>query len=393
MMQYASFEITSAGATINIPYTPNGYQPIRVYSTGTVTLAGPVVIAVAGTVQPNMPIPIRWDAKLNLNSQSVTVCGTSLPQDIVNQPGMIEVVNGGSSYQVQYAPDNITRPQDNPGVTVVNVPTSGTLTVKPGTDKSVYYLVGAPTTLAGNYTVSVDTTGLTDSAQVSFLIGAGTTIGANTFTVEGEVVSAFNALYGGTRIDCVYSSTASAMLVTNVNSISVGGLDASALGSSDDGKVVQYNYSTGQFEAAFLKAANFGTAFSPVYFVKTRVPASEVLALNAKKKTLVAAPGSGKYIRPVYWDLYNDFQSTAYATNTDIALRIDTATEDIAVDEYILLSTGNRILSVPFTVTPGSTTASQYVTNKALQLYAKGGNPTAGDSDIFSYLWYTIVTL
>ena len=127
--------------------------------------------------------------------------------------------------------------------------------------------------------------------------------------------------------------------------------------------------------------------------MKTRISASEVLALNSTKKTIVAAPGAGKYIRPIAWDTYCDFNSAAYATNTDLALRVDTATEDIAVDSNILLSTGGRILTVPVGVVPGSTTANQYVVNKALQVYVQSGNPTAGNSDIFSYLWYTIVTL
>lgn len=393
-MEYVSLEIVSGGLVFPIPLIGTIYMPIRLYTAGTVTLSGPVSISFAGSPLVGKPARIRWDARLVKGGQSVTICGTELAQDIVNQPGVIEVLNDGTGYTVQYLPDQITRPQDNQGTTTVSIPNAGgSLVVTPGTNKSTYYLVGGPTTLANNYTVTVDTTGLTDGAKQTFFIGAGTTIGSNVFTVCGQVINAYDALNGGIRIDTEFSS-ASGLLVTYVNrSVVPDKLSVAGLGSGDNGKIPYYDFASGKFVYGFLPAASFGTAFAPVYVAKTRLLAASILTGNATPINMVAAPGAGKFIDVVSWANRITFVSAAYATNTTLAARHVGGASDLLTDAAIMLSTASRMLRSNTEGVVSGTTNSQIVENTGIEAYVKTGDPTAGNSDIFSYLWYTVNTI
>lgn len=393
-MEYVSLEIVSGGLVFPIPLIGSNYMPIRLYSTGTVTLAGPVTISFVGSPLIGKPARIRWDARLVKNAQSVTVCGVELAQDIVNQPGVIEVLNNGSGYTVQYLPDQITRPQDNQGTTTVSIPNAGgSLVVTPGTNKSTYYLVGGPTTLANNYTVTVDTTGLTDGAKQTFFIGAGTTIGANVFTVCGQVINAYDALNGGVRIDAEFSST-SGLLVTYVNqSLVPDKLSVAGLGSGDNGKIPYYDFASGKFVYGFLPAASFGSSFAPVYIAKTRLLTASILTGNATPIGLVSAPGAGKFIDVLSWANRIVYSSSAYATNTTLAARHVGGATDLLTDANIMLSTASRMLRSRTEGVLSGTTNGQIVENAGIEAYVKTGNPTAGNSDIFTYLWYTVNTI
>lgn len=390
-MEYASIEVTSSGLTFAIPFIGSGYMPIRIFTSASISLASPISISLAGSSLQGKPARIRWDGTVFKNGQSVTVCGQELAQDIVNQPGVIEVVYNGASFDVQYLPDQITRPQDNQGTETVEIPNAGgSLVVVPGTNKSTYYLVGSPTVLANNYTVTVDTTGLTDGAKQTFYIGPDTTIGSNVFTVCGKVINAYDALNGGVRIDTEFSST-SGLLVTYVNqSIVPDKFSVSGLGSGDNGKIPYYDFASGKFVYGFLPAASFGTAFAPVYIAKTRLLSASILTGNATPIGLVSAPGAGKFIDVLDWANRIVYNSSAYATNTTLAIRHVGGATDLLTDANIMLSTASRILRSRTEGVLSGTTNGQIVENAGVEAYVKTNNPTAGNSDIYTYLWYTV---
>lgn len=131
---------------------------------------------------------------------------------------------------------------------------------------------------------------------------------------------------------------------------------------------------------------------------KISVSSSEILALNTTPKELVAAPGTGKAIELISWSPSITFNTTPYATNTNLIVITDTAQLSQGTDNFnnekILQSTGDRILKLGLGFTGlSSVTDKQLIEDKALTLSVEGGNPTAGDSSIIIYFTYRVITL
>ena len=131
---------------------------------------------------------------------------------------------------------------------------------------------------------------------------------------------------------------------------------------------------------------------SGVFYATKNIAKADVLTLNGTPIEIVAAPGAGKAIELVNWSISITFVSAAYATNTDLQLKTDTANEAQGISAEILLSTATRKIKGGFTIVSG-TTNTQIIENKALQATVKTDNPTAGDSDITIYLTYRIIRL
>ncbi len=122
------------------------------------------------------------------------------------------------------------------------------------------------------------------------------------------------------------------------------------------------------------------------------IPTASVLVLNGTPLTIVAAPGSGKYIEVISASVNMTYKSIAYATNTIVQL-INTGADIAQIEEsYILPATvsKNTKFNSSLSVAAGQT---QIITNTALQVKVKTGNPTAGDSDIIVKVLYRIITI
>lgn len=392
-MNFQEFELTSSGGSFLFPGSGTLQPiPVRVHTAATITLAAGFSLGVSGTPISNVPYITFWDARVSLGGFPVTINGVSIPQDQVNQPGIFVSVYNGTSFSVQYMPDFGSRPQDNPGVNVVSVPAGGgTLNVTAGADKqNIVLQASPPVTLSSNYTVALGTVGVTEGAIVRTLIGGGVTLGANTMTVASLSISRYDALNGNAMVFSVFNGTSWNSVYINANP-AIEKLSTTGFTSGDNGKIPFYNNSTGLWEKGYIQAINFSGGLIPLYKATIRIPTSEVLTLNGTPKTLIAAPGVGKVIEIIHVSVKIDYGTTPYATNTSLRVRHVGAGFAIRFQNDILLSTASRTLRMDGIVSTGSgTTNTQILENAALQAFVDVGNPTAGDSDIYVNIWYTI---
>ena len=142
------------------------------------------------------------------------------------------------------------------------------------------------------------------------------------------------------------------------------------------------------------KVTNAMLASTPLeYFTaELSLTSANILALNGTPQTIVANPGSGKYIHVISATSQMTFVSAAYATNTTLQL-INTGS-DIAQlqDTAILISTVTKNTKFK-DVTSAAAGQTQVIANTALQIKVATGNPITGDSTIKVTVYYTIETI
>ena len=129
------------------------------------------------------------------------------------------------------------------------------------------------------------------------------------------------------------------------------------------------------------------------YLVATlTIPTASVLTGFATPLTIVANPGSGRYIEVISASSQITFVTTPYATNTTLQLICNGADVAQVQDTAILLSsvTKNTKFKDVTSATAGQT---QLLSNTALMVKVATGNPTAGDSAITVSVVYRIVTI
>ena len=153
---------------------------------------------------------------------------------------------------------------------------------------------------------------------------------------------------------------------------------------NSDGQTVTENDVSYFNNTKFIKAKQAVA----IYSVELSIPTADVLTLNATPIEIVPAQGVGKGIEVISAILDMEFNSVAYATNTDLQLILDTVSDAQATTTIKNSnSTGRKFVIEP---TPASTTAVQITDNVALLVKVAGGNPTAGNSDITIILTYRI---
>lgn len=127
------------------------------------------------------------------------------------------------------------------------------------------------------------------------------------------------------------------------------------------------------------------------YITKVTIPTASVLTGNSVPVNLVGAPGANKYIRPIACMNTLTFNSVAYATNGQVNLRHDTATDPcmIAGSSFLFGSVTHTSVMVENQI--NAVTDTQIIANKALLWEVGTGDPTAGNSGIICYLIYQVV--
>jgi len=124
--------------------------------------------------------------------------------------------------------------------------------------------------------------------------------------------------------------------------------------------------------------------------VKVTLTKEQVLALNTTPITLVGAV-SGYAIEVISASVKISFNTTAYATNTNLHLHIDGADDNIGqIGNNILLATVDQISSAYAPSNPSSG-QTQVLANAALQVKAANGDPTTGDSTLTVYVNYRLI--
>jgi len=128
------------------------------------------------------------------------------------------------------------------------------------------------------------------------------------------------------------------------------------------------------------------------------ITTAELLALNTTPKVLITTPGAGYAIvvENVYCSL--DYNSAAYATNTDLEIRYDGAAAgdwtgaEVTMDslDAILLLTADAIYRTPWL---GSSADTAVTINKGVTAIMGTGDPITGDSPIQITVIYRIIAV
>lgn len=122
------------------------------------------------------------------------------------------------------------------------------------------------------------------------------------------------------------------------------------------------------------------------------VSSAEILNLFSSPKILIAAPGVGKFINVIAIMGYLQYNTTTYATNTQLNIRYNNLSVPIPSTSWNIAQTESKIYR--FTTQSTSTgEASATLLNQPVTLAALSGNPTTGDGTIKVYITYQIITL
>jgi hypothetical protein len=124
---------------------------------------------------------------------------------------------------------------------------------------------------------------------------------------------------------------------------------------------------------------------------KLTIASADVLTLSSSQIEIIPPQGAGTAIEVISASIKINFNTTAYATNTTIAIG-NLTTTDIMFSLPCLDSTVETMRSLILNQAT-SVTDTQILENASIVVGVSGGNPTAGDSDITIYVTYRIITL
>jgi hypothetical protein len=119
------------------------------------------------------------------------------------------------------------------------------------------------------------------------------------------------------------------------------------------------------------------------------IPTASVLTGNSVPVDIVAAPGAGKVNWPTGFFVKNDYNSAAYATNTDFKFQINGVDVTGTVSNILSATADNWSLILVTGVEASLTTLE----NQAIKWKVSTGDPTAGNSPLYVKCLYTIITI
>lgn len=119
---------------------------------------------------------------------------------------------------------------------------------------------------------------------------------------------------------------------------------------------------------------------------------AQILTLNSVPIDIIAAPGVGKYIEVISASISFTYVSAVYTTN--LILQLINTGADVSQFESLLSLASVLSKNIKFVQTAEAAAVStQIITNTALQVKVKTGNPAAGDGTAIIKLLYRIVTI
>jgi hypothetical protein len=324
----------------------------------------------------------------------------TLAQDQVNQTGTFSCYYDGTSWSVQYFSDGKDQPQAAQGVTNVPVPVGGTLTLTAGVDAAYQRLVGSPTTLTSNYTVTAGTTGIKAGSQFQIDIAGGITIGANTLTVFGISINANQALNGGVIILATYDGVSTWVAASTSRPVSTADIDPvtalSVMGNASnvtaapanitfptDFGVLQRNGTA--LTTGLLTADNFAVGTPIMQLAVTSISSAEILASFTTPIKILPTLATYAIIHNIVILMS---PGTTYATNTNARIYFQLATDDLMVADGVWGATSSGGYQA-FFLNLGTTA---YQVGKASELFiaTSTGNPTAGTGTAEVLVYYTL---
>jgi len=153
------------------------------------------------------------------------------------------------------------------------------------------------------------------------------------------------------------------------------------LGNVDNTSDANKPVSTAQAEA-------IAAVSSVILSVKVSLTSAEILQLFTTPKVIIAAPGAGKLIQPIYVTYRMNYLTAAYATNVIMNLQYD-------IVQYVI-GTNTAVSASTDTIVRKNTDDISHnfaAVNKGIALQMQTGNPTAGGGSLDVYILYTIIAL
>jgi hypothetical protein len=175
---------------------------------------------------------------------------------------------------------------------------------------------------------------------------------------------------------------------------SIPQLDAiTSLADSDLVHIVASNVDK-KMTVANLRIALLGTDTAPVIYSATlTINSAAILTSNATPIQLIASAGAGKAIVVLgSTTIKSIFGSIAYATNTNVDIYTDTATEAQLFFQTLLNNTLTRTTMGNIINAPAAAN-TQIIADKGIYFRTQTGNPTAGDGSITINIQYIIIDL
>ena len=126
-----------------------------------------------------------------------------------------------------------------------------------------------------------------------------------------------------------------------------------------------------------------------VYHAKLTLTSAQVLTLHSVPVTFGITVPTGYFGRPISVDFHMLYNSTPYATNTSIGVRAVGASDELMKGTNYLSATSDTFC--PLAVQGGAPNAEMLIASQDFEVFAKTGDPTAGDSDITLYLTYLLI--
>lgn len=132
------------------------------------------------------------------------------------------------------------------------------------------------------------------------------------------------------------------------------------------------------------------------YYSRVHVPTADVLSANSTPIVLIPAPGPNKLnvLKEMLFRL--DFNTIPYATNGISQLIFDPAGTRVfaeSSDTHFLFGTVSKIIRLISSSDLAAASDTLMIPNASLNYTVKTGDPTAGDSDLYFYIWYNILDL
>lgn len=286
--------LTTGGGTTSLTLTPFDIGKQYVIA-GSGTLSGSIVINSATTPPAGTRYKLFYGATFVLNANSITIFGKVLTQQEAATQSIIDILYDGSAYIVNVLPDLSGIPFGVAGVNSRALGTGSTITLKSTIDKKIQRFTGTSTLLSG-FSIVLDTATATEGNEFWLDFDSLTTIGANTFTVNGNSITAAQALAGGFSIYNYYSGTTWYSQVVLPPSSSTSGIYSQGFKVFVD--AIYGNDSTGTAQRADLP-------FLTIAAARTAIVA---LTPTATSRGSIYASGyfAEGYVAANFVDLYNN---------------------------------------------------------------------------------------
>lgn len=150
-------------------------------------------------------------------------------------------------------------------------------------------------------------------------------------------------------------------------------------------QVLVREYSTGRVH--YRNSETLGTKTETI-----SISSAEFLALNSSPKTLIPAPGSGKFIQIISISSSLDYNTTAYATNVSVFFRYGSGGPAINDASWNIAQTADEYFRFSLLSDETGTAISSFV-NQPIVAEANTGDPTTGDGTGKVYIIYKVIDL